>query len=35
MFYEIGGVRIPVTASYIVNPYARTSFLNAGVGVRF
>ena len=32
---EIGAVRSPVTASYTVNPYARTSFLNAGVGVRF
>ena len=32
---DIAGARIPVTASYTVNPYARTSFLNAGVGVRF
>lgn len=32
---DIAGARIPVTASYTINPYARTSFLNAGVGVRF
>ena len=32
---DIAGARIPVTASYTVNPYARTSFLNAGVGVKF
>ena len=33
--FEAGGIKIPVTASYIINPYARTSFLNAGVGIRF
>ena len=32
---EAGGITIPVTAAYIINPYARTSFLNAGVGIRF
>ena len=32
---EAGGITIPVTAAYILNPYARTSFLVAGVGIRF
>lgn len=26
---------LPVTASYTINPYAHTSYLNAGVGIRF
>jgi len=32
---EIGGARFPLTAAYILNPYTRSSFMNAGVGVEF
>ena len=32
---DIAGAAVPVTASYTINPYAHTSYLNAGVGIRF
>ena len=32
---ELGAVKVPLSVSYLVNPYARTSFMNAGVGLSF
>ncbi|MBO4671016.1 MAG: hypothetical protein J5640_04145 [Bacteroidales bacterium] len=32
---ELGAVKVPLSVSYLVNPYARTTFMNAGVGVSF
>ncbi|MCR5520031.1 MAG: hypothetical protein K6F21_06835 [Bacteroidales bacterium] len=32
---EIAGAHLPITASYTINPYTRSSFLNAGIGVEF
>lgn len=32
---EAGPVKFPLSVSYLVNPYARTTFMNASVGVSF
>ncbi len=32
---ELGRVTLPMTAGYIMNPYARHAYLNASIGVRF
>ncbi len=33
--FDLGPVSMPLNLSYIINPYAKTSWLNAGIGVAF
>lgn len=34
-YLPVGPVRIPLHCSYIINPYRKTSWLNAGIGIEF
>ena len=33
--FDLGKVKMPLNLAYIINPYAKTSWLNAGIGIAF